>query len=130
MLSRAAALLALTVAVAPPPQIRWQRIGVTSTGNPVFIDPRSVKRAGDVVTATVRVTYEKPFVTPQGSVSATRAIAMFDCARNLVAVKENTLYFDERTNRIYQHHVSGKPGFGPALSSTFADIALKHLCAK
>lgn len=115
-------------ALASPPQHRWQAIGKTSTGNPVFIDARSVTRAGAVATAVVRVVYVEPVATPRGTITSVRATAMFDCSRRLVASKETTLFLDERANRVFQHTVVGKPGFGPALSSTFADVAMRHLC--
>ena len=55
---------------------------------------------------------------------------MFDCARKLVATKESVLFFDEKKGLEYSRRTIAKPGFGPALTSTFADVALKHLCAK
>jgi len=127
-------ILTTLVALAVPPnaaQTRWQEIGTTSAGNPVLIDPKSVKKAADgIVTATVRVTFVKPVATPKGPITASRTIAMFDCARQVVAVKENTYYHDEKTNRIYQHSAAGKPGFGPAIKGTLPDVAMGYLCKK
>ena len=36
-------------------QKKWTPIGATSSGNQVFVDPKSVKRTGSLVAATVRV---------------------------------------------------------------------------
>ncbi len=120
----------LLIAAVLPPQ-KWQEIGKTSTGNPVFLDARSVKKGGDgVITASIRVTYAPPLDTPKGKITSSRAVAMFDCARMQVATKQSVLYLNEAKGLEYSRRVIGKPGFGPALSSTFADVALKHLCAR
>lgn len=119
------------LAAALLPQQKWQQIGTTSTGSLVFLDQRSVRKGADgIITATIRATYAPPLDTPKGKVTSSRAIAMFDCATMRVATKQSVLYLDEAKGREYSRRVIAKPGFGPALSSTFADVALKHLCAK
>ena len=82
---------------------RWREIGKTSVGNPVFIDPRSVKKGADgIITATVRATFVKPVVTSKGPITASRTVVMFDCAKKTTAVKENIYFHDEKTNSVYQ----------------------------
>ncbi len=126
---RLAPTLLLVAAVLP--QEKWREIGVTSTGNPVFLDPRSVKTgAGGIITASLRVTYTTPLDTPRGKITSARAVAMFDCARRLAATRESVMYFDEKKGLEYSRRKIAQPGFGPALTSTFADVALKHLCPK
>lgn len=112
------------------PARRWQRVGTTSSGNPVFVDAKSVSKAGDVVTATVRVQFVEPVATPKGAYTSARTIAMFDCAKRTVAVKENTYFLDETRNRIGEHKVVGKPGFGTVILGTLPDVAMKHLCPR
>lgn len=108
---------------------RWQEAGKTSTGNLVFVDTRSIRTdSAGIITATVRVTYTEPIATPQGPITGTRAIAMFDCAKQLVAVKESIIWHDEAKGTIYRKSAPKEPGFGPALKSTFAAVALEHLC--
>lgn len=122
----------LVVPSAPAAQAAptWREIGKTSTGNPVFIDPRSVARdSTGIITATVRVVYAEAVDTPQGPITGSRAIAMFDCAAKRVAVKENIIWHDERKGTVYRRSAPAQPGFGPALTSTFAHVALEHLCA-
>lgn len=110
---------------------RWQEIGKTSTGNMVYLDPRSVKQGADgIITATVRVVYTEPVPTPQGPITGSRSVTMFDCVGKKVAVKENIIWHDERKGTIYRKSAPKQPGFGPALTSTFAHVALEHLCAK
>jgi hypothetical protein len=127
--SPAAAQKASPKAAPKQAQGRWRQIGTTSSGNPVFVDPKSVSKAGGIVTATVRAVFVDPVQTPQGAWTSARTVAMFDCAHQTVAVKENTYFLDERRNRIAQHKVVGKPGFGTTIKGTLADVALLHLCA-
>jgi hypothetical protein len=135
---RAAALVALlapALAAAPPfatslhAQPRWTQIGTTSQGNPVFIDRRSVKTADGIITATIRVTFNKPVSTPKGPLTASRAVAMFDCAKRTMAAKESIMYHDEKAGRIFEKRTIGKPGFGTTIKGSFGDVALEHLCA-
>lgn len=113
-------------------QGRWQQVGLTSTGNPVFVDSRTVKTAKDgIISATVRVTYTKPVAIPgKGDVTGSKAAAMFNCTANSFAVKESWIFHDEKTNKIYQHKVNKIPGYGPTLAGSFGDVAFKHFCKK
>jgi hypothetical protein len=124
-------LLLLTAAsLAAQSAPRWREIGKTSTGNSVFLDPRSVtKDSTGIITATVRVLFAEPVPTPTGPITSSRSTAMFDCVRKLVAVKENIIWHDERAGTVYRRSAPAQPGFGPALTSTFAHIALEYLCA-
>jgi len=130
VLPLSASLLLLAPAPSGAQQRRWREIGKTSSGNPVFVDAKSVKKEGGIVTATVRVQFVEPVATPKGAYTSARTVAMFDCAKRVVAVKENTYYLDEKRNRIAEHKVVGKPGFGTVILGTLPDVALRHLCAK
>ena len=110
-----------------PPQ--WKAIGTTSTGNAVFVDARSITTEEGIITATVRVVYAEPVSTPQGPITGSRSVAMFDCAKRTVAVKENIIWHDEQKGTAYRRSAPKVPGFGVALTSTFAHVALEHLCA-
>jgi len=124
-----ATLLLLAAAVLP--QSKWREIGKTSTGNSVFLEGKSVRKAPDgIITASIRVTYTPPVDTPQGKVTSARVVAMFDCGRKQVATKQSVMYLNEAKGLEYRRRTIAKPGFGPAFSSTFADVALKHLCAR
>ena len=79
-----ATLLLLAAAVLP--QSKWREIGKTSTGNSVFLEGKSVRKAPDGI--------------------------------------------NEAKGLEYRRRTIAKPGFGPVFSSTFADVALTHLCAK
>ena len=107
---------------------RWKEIGRTSTGNTVYVDPRSISKKDSIITATVRVVFAKPSETPQGPITGSRAVAMFNCARGTVAVKENIIWHDERKGKIYVKNVPKIPGFGPVFTSNFSGVALTYLC--
>lgn len=115
----------------PPAQHRWVEIGKTRTGNPVYVDEKSVKTSKEgIISAAIRVTYLEPVKTPKGNVTAARALAMFNCKASTFATKENAMYIDEKSNNVFQRTVNAQPGFGPAIAGNFADVALKHFCVK
>jgi len=70
-------------------QKKWTDIGTTAAGNHVFVDPKSVKRNGNLVSATVRVVFKEPVKTASGTWMSSRTTATFDCAAKKVAAKEN-----------------------------------------
>ena len=122
-------LLALALLLAV--QTKWKEIGKTNVGNPVYVDPKTVKKAPDgIITATVRTTFTKPVATPKGPIGASRTIAMFDCAKQVVAVKENIYYHDEKAGTIYNRSAPGKPGFGTVIKGSMPDVVMAYLCAK
>jgi len=128
-------LLALIGTLATPrlgaAQPRWEEVGKTRSGNPVFVDRRTVKTGSDgIVSATIRVAYTTPVKTPKGNLTASRAVAMFDCAKMTFATKENATYIDEKTNNVFQRTVNKQPGFGPTIAGNFADVALQHFCKR
>lgn len=108
----------------------WKPIGKTSTGNLVYVDPRSVKKVNGIVTARIRVKFTEPVKTPQGSWAASHHIAMFDCAKSTVAAKETIYYSDEAANKIVSRSAPAQPGFSPALGGSMAKVALDYFCPK
>ena len=124
------ALLAILGSL-PNAQSKWEEIGKTGVGNPVYLDPRSVKKAADgIITATLRVVFVKPAATPKGPITASRTIAMFDCAKKTVAVKENIYFHDEKKGTVFQRSAPVKPGFGTVIKGTLPDVAMGYLCSK
>ena len=133
---RRAALAALLLATAPlgaalgAQAPRWKELGKTGDGNAVLVDERSVKRAGDSVRATLRVHFIKPKKMPGGDVTASRTAVTFDCPKKTVAIRENTYFFDERTNRVFQHSKPKLPGFMPVLGGSMTAVAFDALCKR
>ncbi|MFN8571982.1 MAG: hypothetical protein U0132_08000 [Gemmatimonadaceae bacterium] len=109
-------------------QGKWKEIGTTSSSNPVSIDPASIKRKDGIVTATVRVVYQKPVAIGKKQLTGSRSTAMFDCAKQSIAVKENVLYADVQKGVVYSKNVNAQPGYGPAIKGSFADVAMQYVC--
>lgn len=107
---------------------RWTEIGTTSDGNKVYVNRATIVRKDSIVTATVRVVYTTPKSTPKGPITGSRAIAMFNCLRKSVAVKENIIWHDEAKGTIYLKRAPAIPGFGPVFNSNFSGVALRYLC--
>lgn len=125
--------LALALLVVPSlaqAQKKWTPIGTTSSGNPVFVDAKSVKRSGSHVAATVRVVFTTPVKTPSGTWMSSRTTAMFDCAAKKLAAKENVYYGDAKETKVVERKVNKLPGYGPALGGSMGAIALDYVCAK
>jgi hypothetical protein len=110
-------------------QKKWTDIGTTAAGNHVFVDPKSVKRAGNLVTATVRVVFTTPVKTASGTWMSSRTVATFDCAAKKLAAKENVYYGDAKETKIVEKKVNAQPGYGVALGGTMGAVAMQYLCS-
>lgn len=125
-----AALALCATSASASAQARWKEIGKTSSGAPVSFDTRSVHRKNGVISSIVRVRFAQPVDMTEGRMTSVRAWAMFDCARNAIAAKQNVYYIDEAKGRVGKKTVNKEPGFGPALKGTFGDVALEYFCRK
>ena len=124
-------ILALALLLVPSiaeGQKKWTPIGTTASGNPVFVDAKSVKRTDSLVSATVRVVFTTPVQTPQGAWMSSRTSATFDCARKRLAAKENVYYGDAKETKVVDRKVNAIPGYGPALGGSMGALALDYLC--
>lgn len=120
----AGALLAPRVAAAQA----LKEIGKTSAGTPVFLETKSVSRSNGLVTATLRVALAPPIKAPTGDYVTLKSVGIFDCAKQTSATKERWFYTDAAYKKVARHDVPGKPGFGPALKGSLADVGLTYLC--
>src|SRR5512138_936542 len=100
------ALLLFLVPSLAQAQKKWTPIGKTSSGNQVFVDPKSVKRTGSLVAATVRVVFTTPVQTPKGAWMSSRTTATFDCAAKKLAAKENVYYGDAKETKVVDRTVN------------------------
>jgi surface-adhesin protein E len=123
-------LAALSLSAHAQAQARWKEIGKTSSGNSVFVDPRSIKTVNGIITARVRVKFDPPVQTPQGAWATSQHLAMFDCAKSTIAVKESVYYANEKTNKVVERKVNALPGYGPAIKGSLSQVALDYLCKK
>jgi len=110
-------------------QKKWTDIGTTAAGNHVFIDPKSVKRSGNLVSATVRVVFTEPVKTAKGTWMSSRTTATFDCAAKKLAAKDNTYYGDAKETKVVEKKVNAQPGYGVALGGTMGALAMQYLCS-
>ena len=124
-----AVFFALLPALALQPKSRWKEIGKTSTGNAVYVDPRTVKNVKGIVSARIRVKFTPPVKTLNGNWVTSQHDAMFDCAKSSVAAKESIYYSDEAGTTVVERKVNKMPGFGPALGGSMTKVALDYLCA-
>ena len=107
---------------------KWKDIGTTSAGNVVSVDPRSIKRTGNLVAATVRVVFTPPVKAARGTWASSKSIATFDCTKRYLAAKENVYYADVKGTKVVERSVNKQPGYGPALGGSMGGIAVDHLC--
>jgi hypothetical protein len=124
-------ILALALLLVPSlahAQKKWTPIGATASGNRVFVDPKSVRRTGSLVAATVRVVFTTPVKTPTGTWMSSRTSATFDCASKKLAAKENIYYGDAKETKVVDRTVNKLPGYGPALGGSMGALALDYVC--
>lgn len=128
------AALLLSASLPTPPlaaQSARKEIGRTSIGTPtaVFVEPKTISRAGTVVTAAIRVALVPPLKHAKGDLRSSRTIGMYDCAKQTVATKESWYYLDDAGRKEGMHREVKLPGFGPVSKGSVAGVALTYLCA-
>jgi hypothetical protein len=111
-------------------QSRWKEIGKTASNNPVYVDPRSVKKANGITTARIRVKFATPVKATNGMWYSSQHIAMFDCAKSTVAAKESIYFGNEAETKVTERKTIAQPGFGPAIGGSMTQIALDYFCKK
>lgn len=123
------ALVAWSAAPAQPSASGSQPIGTISGGNPVFLEPKSVKRAGDEITASFRTTFLKPAKVPGGEWYGSRTLVTVRCKAGTAAVKENRYYSDAKLTKVASEKIVGIPGYGAPVPGSVTALALEALCS-
>ncbi len=124
------ATVLLFAALRPASAQALKEIGMTSTGDPVLLETKSVKWADGIITAAIRARFAKPTKAGMGDLYASRTIAMFNCAKQTTAVKENWYYLDKAGTKVGNHRVVGIPGYGSPFKGSVPDVAMQYLCAQ
>jgi hypothetical protein len=124
----AASALLLLPASARAQTVKWKEIGRTSSGNRVFVDPKSVHANKDLRDATVRVVFTTPVESADGPLYATRTKGTFNCTTRRLAVKENTFYGNAKETKVVEHKVNKVPGFGWVPEGSLGAVAIDYLC--
>jgi hypothetical protein len=129
-----ATISAITLVAALTPTVaaqssRWKEIGKTSKGNIVYVDPKSVKKAGGITTARIRVKFIEPVQQPKGPAwLQSQHVAMFDCAKKTIAAKETIYYADEAGKKPVYRTAAKIPGYGPAIGGSMTAVAMDYIC--
>jgi hypothetical protein len=128
--SPSAIAVALLLAATSPlaAQGRWKEIGRTTSNNPVFIDPSSVRTKEGIVTARLQVKFVEPVKTPKGNWMLSRHVAMFNCAKKIVAAKSTYYYGDAAARKVVDSSVAKIPGFGSPIGGSMTQIAMDYVC--
>jgi len=124
-------VLGVTMLLLPATGARAQalrEIGRTAAGNPVLVEPRTVRREQTLVHATFRVRFAKAVRAPGGDWWSSRTRLTLDCTSRRVKVLENWYYGDTTWRRIASHHVSGLPAFGTVMGGSMTSVAYDVLC--
>ena len=105
-------------------------MGKTTSGNPVYVDPRSIKKVNGIITAHIRVKFVTPVDVSPGVVwKSSQHIAMFDCAKSTVAAKETIYFADTIGVKVVEKKTIAQPGFGSPIGGSMTKIAFDYLCA-
>ena len=121
----------LAIALAIPVALHAQAlqdIGTIYGGNPAMLESRTVKKAGDEITATVRVKFLKPAKAPGGEWFGSRTVVAVRCAAGTVAVKENRYYGDANFKKVANEKIVKIPGYAAPVPGSVPALALKALC--
>ena len=120
------AILAITATVARAQRLR--EIGRTAASNPVLVEPRTIRRDGALLHATIRVKFAKAVRVPGGDWWSSRTRLTFDCTKRTVAILENWYYGDTTWTRVTSHNVVGIPGYGTVMGGSMTSVGYDSLC--
>ena len=123
-------IAALLVPSASAQAQKWVEVGKTSSGNPVYVDPKTVKKADGIVNGTIRVRFLTPVKAGAKEFKSSRTLVMGNCAKKTVASKESIYFTDVAGTVVGQRTVNAKPGFGSPIKGTASDVALTYLCSR
>ena len=120
------AAIAITTTVAHAQRPR--EIGRTAANNPVLVEPRTVRREGSLLHATIRVKFAKAVRVPGSDWWSSRTKLTFDCTKRTVAILENWYYGDTTWTRVTSHNVVGQPGYGTVMGGSMTSVGYDSLC--
>jgi hypothetical protein len=105
-----------------------RELGRTAAGNPVLVEPRSVRREQSLVHATVRVRFAQAVKAQDGEWWSSRTRLTLDCSARRVKVHEHWYYGDTTWRRVVTHKVVGIPAFGTVLGGSMTSVSYDTLC--
>ena len=104
-------------------------LGSVAGGNPVTLEPASVKRSAAEVTAVLRTTFTKPAKVPGGEWFGTRTKVAVRCAAGTAAVLENRYYSDAKFTKVANERINKMPGYAAPVPGSIQAIAVTALCS-
>jgi hypothetical protein len=125
-LTAAVLCLAITPLVGGAQALR--DIGRTAAGNPVFVEPATVRRTGDSVSAIVRVRFAKAVRARTGEWWSSRTRLTIACAPRQAKILENWYFADTTWRSVADHPTIGAPAFGTILGGSMVAVAHTALC--
>ena len=123
------AIVALPVAA---PAQQWKPIGKTQRDrSAIFVQPKSIRRGGDTVTALVLTRFAAAAWDPvrKDSLRALTTLVTFNCRLDKVVVKESVYFINFDRNRVAERRVPKQPGYGAVFGAVFS-IVRDSLCAR
>lgn len=120
--------LSLLLAASPVSAQALREIGKTAAGNPVLVEPRTVRREQSLVNGVVRVKFAKAVRAPGGDWWSSRTRLVLDCSTRQVKILENWYYGDTTWRRVVSHTQVGQPAFGTVMGGSMTSVAHDALC--
>ncbi len=123
------AVFACCLATAlPAAAAKWETAGETAGENEVFVDLESMRTAGAVRTAWVRVVYRQPIQAGNVRVGSMQALAHFDCASGENAGLRVLLYEDTEGEKLALAREEREVRYGLEPEGSIGRIAHARIC--
>jgi hypothetical protein len=117
--------VASTAATGAP---AWEAAGETAGDNLVFVDIESMRTAGNLRTAWVRVVYRQPIQAGNVRVSSMQALAHFDCGSGENAGLRVLLYEDTEGEKLALAREEREVRFGQEPEGSVGRVAHIRVC--
>jgi len=124
-------LVAAIFCVAPPAAAgaaSWDPAGETAGDNQVFVDIESMRTAGNLRTAWVRVVYRQPIQAGNVRVASMQALAHFDCGSGENAGLRVLLYEDAEGEKLALAREEREVRFGQEPEGSVGRVAHIRVC--
>ncbi len=106
----------------------WEPAGETAGDNEVFVDIESMRTAGNLRTAWVRVVYRQPIQAGNVRVSSMQALAHFDCGSGENAGLRVLLYEDTEGEKLALAREEREVRFGQEPEGSIGRVAHVRVC--
>ena len=110
---------------------QWTPVGKTREGTEIFVNPSSIKRAGDTVNVQILARYVPANFIPEGrdTIRAVTMQATFDCAKEKVKTTETVKFSNFDRGRVVSRSKPKVPGFQAVFGGSMPQV-YAHVCPK